>query len=104
MPPWKWVMSDSEIYKVVFYVQSFSTPDDYNSKWAPQYTDTFGKNLKSGSLTHVNLLNVENNPVVAIIMLSAVVLWNVKHRQLMKFLECVKRNRVINTGGSQKWI
>jgi cytochrome c oxidase cbb3-type subunit I/II len=46
MPPWKFALSDDEIFKVIFYEQGFSIPEDYNSKWAPLYTDPFAKNLK----------------------------------------------------------
>jgi len=46
MPPWKYALSYDEIYRLVFYIQGFSTADDYNSKWAPLYTDNFARNLK----------------------------------------------------------
>jgi len=46
MPPWKLALSDDEIFKVIFYAQGFSTAEDYNSKWAPLYTDQFARNLK----------------------------------------------------------
>ncbi len=46
MPPWKYALSDEEIYRLIFYIQGFSTPEDYNSKWAPLYTDDFAINLK----------------------------------------------------------
>jgi cytochrome c oxidase cbb3-type subunit I/II len=46
MPPWKYALSDDEIYRLIFYIQGFSTADDYNSKWALLYTDNFAKNLK----------------------------------------------------------
>ena len=45
MPPWKFVLSDQDIYQLVFYIQTFSTPDNYNSKWAPLYSNTFARNL-----------------------------------------------------------
>jgi len=45
MPPWKLALSDDEIFRVIFYIQGFSTPDDYNTKWAPLYTDSFAQNL-----------------------------------------------------------
>jgi cytochrome c oxidase cbb3-type subunit I/II len=48
MPPWKEALSDDEIFRVIFYIQGFSTPEDYNSKWAPMYTDEFAKQLKAG--------------------------------------------------------
>jgi len=46
MPPWKYVLADDEIFRLIFYIQGFSTPDDYNRKWAPLYTDEFARNLK----------------------------------------------------------
>ena len=45
MPPWKYALADEDIYKIIFYIQSFSTPEDYNTKWAPLYTDQFAKEL-----------------------------------------------------------
>jgi cytochrome c oxidase cbb3-type subunit I/II len=45
MPPWKEALSQQEIFQVIFYEQTFSTADDYNSKWAPLYTDPFAQNL-----------------------------------------------------------
>jgi len=46
MPPWKYALSDDEIYRLIFYIQGFSTAEDYNTKWAPLYTDAFAQNLK----------------------------------------------------------
>ena len=46
MPPWKYVLSPNEIYQIIFYIQGFSTADDYNNKWAPLYSDAFAKGLK----------------------------------------------------------
>ncbi len=46
MPPWKYVLSDDEIFRLIFYIQGFSTAEDYNAKWAPLYTDEFAINLK----------------------------------------------------------
>jgi cytochrome c oxidase cbb3-type subunit I/II len=45
MPPWKYALDEEEIFQVIFYEQGFSTPDDYNSKWADLYTDPFARNL-----------------------------------------------------------
>jgi cbb3-type cytochrome c oxidase subunit I/cbb3-type cytochrome c oxidase subunit II len=45
MPPWKYALSDDEIFQVIFYEQGFSTPEDYNAKWAPLYSDTFARNM-----------------------------------------------------------
>ncbi len=46
MPPWEQALSKNEIFLVIFYEQSFSKPEDYNSKWASLYTDSFARNLK----------------------------------------------------------
>jgi cytochrome c oxidase cbb3-type subunit I/II len=46
MPPWKYALSRDEIFDVIFYLQGFSTPEDYNSKWAPLYTDPFAVGLR----------------------------------------------------------
>jgi cytochrome c oxidase cbb3-type subunit I/II len=46
MPPWKYALSDDEVYQAIFYIQTFSTPDDYNTKWALLYSDSFAKSLK----------------------------------------------------------
>jgi cytochrome c oxidase cbb3-type subunit I/II len=46
MPPWRYALSNDEIYRLVFYIQGFSTADNYIAKWGPLYTDSFGRNLK----------------------------------------------------------
>jgi cytochrome c oxidase cbb3-type subunit I/II len=46
MPPWKYALSEDEIFRLIFYIQGFSTAEDYNSKWAILYTDEFAINLK----------------------------------------------------------
>jgi len=45
MPPWKYALSDDEIFRLIFYIQGFSKAEDYNSKWATLYSDPFAKNL-----------------------------------------------------------
>jgi cytochrome c oxidase cbb3-type subunit I/II len=45
MPPWKFALSEEEIFQVIFYEQGFSTPEDYNAKWADLYADPFARNL-----------------------------------------------------------
>jgi cytochrome c oxidase cbb3-type subunit I/II len=45
MPPWKYSLVPLDMYQIIFYIQTFSTPEDYNSKWAPLYTDPFAENL-----------------------------------------------------------
>jgi cytochrome c oxidase cbb3-type subunit I/II len=46
MPPWEEALTAKEIELVIFYEQTFSKPDDYNSKWALLYTDSFAQDLK----------------------------------------------------------
>jgi cytochrome c oxidase cbb3-type subunit I/II len=87
MPPWLWVMDETEVYQLVFYVQSFSTAEDYNTKWGPQYTDAFAKNLKGGLAASSIMLDVNTNPVAGVVTFIAVLLWNKRCRQLRKLLE-----------------
>jgi cytochrome c oxidase cbb3-type subunit I/II len=47
MPPWKYSLSDDEIYRTIFYVQNFSAATDYNAKWGPLYKDNFARNMRS---------------------------------------------------------
>ncbi|HUS86271.1 MAG TPA: hypothetical protein VMW76_03440, partial [Bacteroidales bacterium] len=46
MPPWKYALNDNEMFSLIFYIQNFSEPEDYNTKWAPLYEDSFARNLK----------------------------------------------------------
>lgn len=46
MPLWKYALNDDEIFKVIFYIQSFTSDEEYIAKWAPLYEDDFGRNLK----------------------------------------------------------
>ena len=84
MPPWKLVLTDQEIYQVIFYEQSFSTPDDYKQKWAPLYTDSYGRNLMGGPAISSFGFDLVTNPVSAVITLAAVLLWHQKYEELMK--------------------
>ena len=83
MPPWKYALNDNEMYQAIFYIQSFATADDYNSKWGPQYSDSFARNLKStpamGSMLPVSS---NANPIIALSLMAAMVLWSLKYRQL----------------------
>jgi cytochrome c oxidase cbb3-type subunit I/II len=90
MPPWKYVMTDNEVYQLVFYVQSFSTADDYNTKWAPQYTDPFAMNLKVNHATAGFFSNLETNPVGALVAFMAVLLWDRDFGELRKIYQNVK--------------
>jgi cytochrome c oxidase cbb3-type subunit I/II len=97
MPPWKWVMSDNEIYTVVFYVQTFSTAEDYNSKWGPLYSDPFANNfyppLTSGFLTFHG-----TNPIAALTIFIAILLWNLRHREILKSnFGRLKSNRTLSS-------
>jgi cytochrome c oxidase cbb3-type subunit I/II len=95
MPPWKWVMTDDEIYRVVFYIQGFSTPEDYNSKWAPQYSDSFAQNLMKNPEASV-ITNSMFNLEVAKVMLAylGVMLWELGHGQLMRLFETTKMKTI----------
>ncbi len=72
MPPWKNALTDTEIYQLVFYIQSFATPQDYNAKWGPQYSDPYARNLK------INQASIGSNPAAALTLLAAIVLWDKK--------------------------
>jgi hypothetical protein len=68
MPPWKNSLTESEICQVVFYIQGFATPQDYNAKWGPQYSDPYARNLK------IIQSSIGTTPVAASIILAAIVL------------------------------
>jgi cytochrome c oxidase cbb3-type subunit I/II len=84
MPPWKWVLDDSEIYDLIFYVQNFSSSADYNTKWAPQYTDSFARNLRDVPDASGFVTDLESNPVLALVIFGAVFLWNLKYKQFIE--------------------
>jgi hypothetical protein len=86
MPPWKWALSDEEIYQAVFYAQAFSTADDYNSKWAPQYTDPFARNLKKTGTMSMMIAN----PAVLTSILAGLALWNLWYSQTMSLARAAK--------------
>jgi len=103
MPPWKWVMSDDEVYQLVFYVQSLSTAEDYNAKWATQYSDSFGRNLRGGPTTS----GISSGATVATIILAGVLLWDLQFRKLLKILERTKLKRLLcmlSFGRRIRWI
>jgi cytochrome c oxidase cbb3-type subunit I/II len=75
MPPWKNALTNNEIYQAVFYIQSFSTPQDYNAKWGPQYSDPYARNLKNSQSS------IGANPAAALILLATIVLWNKRFNQ-----------------------
>jgi cytochrome c oxidase cbb3-type subunit I/II len=98
MPPWKWALTDTERYDVVLYVQSFSTPDDYNSKWGPQYNDSFARNLKAPASSSLPFDFLEiTNPATLIVILSALLLWNLKYREIMTLIRNVRFKAWTNT-------
>ncbi|MEJ2241917.1 MAG: cytochrome c, partial [Candidatus Bathyarchaeota archaeon] len=92
MPPWKWVLSDNEVYQVIFYIQSFSTPEDYNSKWAPQYSSPFGQNLMKNSISTNfvpdSMLNITS--VQSLLGYMGIMLWELRHRQIVALFETAK--------------
>jgi cytochrome c oxidase cbb3-type subunit I/II len=91
MPPWKWVLTDEEIYQVVFYEQTFSSPEDYNAKWAPMYTDSFARNLMGGVATSRTNPDIRLTSIAAIISFTAV--WQVD-RRYKKIRELITRARI----------
>ena len=99
MPPWKWVLSDEEIYQVVFYEQTFSTPEDYNAKWAPMYSDSFARNLMGGPTTG-SIASGATVAAMATIILAGVLLWDLQHRKLLKFLEWIQLKKLIRTSAA----
>ena len=91
MPPWKWALSADEIYQLIFYVQTFSTPDDYNSKWATQYTDSFARNYYSSTQTSGMFPNAaSSNAVVAAAIFAAILLWEIRYRHITKTSRLIK--------------
>lgn len=94
MPPWKYVLLDDEIYKVVFYVQAFSPPEDYNTKWAPQYTDPFAQNLKKTSETASMIPAVALNlgPGLLIGVFLSLMLWGLRHQLFGSLIGSKTRN------------
>ena len=91
MPPWKWVLSDEEVYQVTFYEQSFSAPEDYDSKCSPQHSDPFGKNLMKTATTRSIASGVSG--VVSIF--AGILLWNLQYRKRLKFLEGTKLKKIM---------
>lgn len=98
MPPWKWALADDEIYRAIFYVQSFSTADDYNSKWGPQYNDSFVRNLKTPVVSSSLVPDFVStmNPVDLVVLLSALLLWDLVHRRIVKLLESARWEKLTN--------
>ena len=90
MPPWKWALSEEEIYQVIFYEQSFSTPEDYNAKWAPLYSDAFGKNLKATTMGSVASVSAVAGSVFA-----GMLLWNLQYRNILRMLEQAKLKKLM---------
>jgi cytochrome c oxidase cbb3-type subunit I/II len=46
MPPWKYALSEEDMYETIFYIQNFSTTKDYNEKWALLYNDSFARDMR----------------------------------------------------------
>lgn len=90
MPPWKWVLTDNEVYQVIFYIQSFSTPSDYNTKWAPLYSDAFAQNLMKDTenIASNSMLNI--NTVQSLIAYMGTIIWQLRYQQLRKLFDLMK--------------
>ncbi len=93
MPPWKWSLNDQEIYQVIFYEQSFSTPQDYNAKWAPLYSDSYGRDLMEGSTISGF---VPSTAALATAIFAGILLWDQKYRKLLKTLEFAKMGIIVS--------
>ena len=93
MPPWKNALTNDEIYQVVFFIQSFATPQDYNAKWGPQYSDPFAKNLK------LNQSSISTNPAAALVLLAAIVLWEKKLSRQTNLFKYVNNKKLIHKIG-----
>lgn len=92
MPPWKWALTDDEVYQVVFYIQAFSTPSDYNSKWGPQYSNSFAQNLmKDSSSTNAATNSILSpNSIQVLLAYMGVLLLEMKQHQGKLLLEMAK--------------
>ncbi len=98
MPPWMWVMDDTEVYQLVFYVQTFSPVQDYNTKWAPQYTDPFARNLKGGPISSGFMSNLNAVPAVAVVTIIAAWVWNQRFKRLRELFEKARMLRLLTLG------
>jgi cytochrome c oxidase cbb3-type subunit I/II len=92
MPPWKWVLTDNEVYQIIFYIQTFSTPSDYNLKWAPQYSDSFAQNLmKDSSLIKTTSNSIFTaDSVQTLLSQMGILLWELRHRKIVTLFEKLK--------------
>jgi cytochrome c oxidase cbb3-type subunit I/II len=109
MPPWKWALTDDEVYQVIFYVQAFATPSDYNSKWGPQYSSSFAQNLMKNSLSANvvpdSMLNITS--VQSLLGYMGIMLWELRHRQIVALFETGKlkiANRIGKLRREHHWI
>ena len=102
MPPWKWVMNDNEVYQLVFYAQSFSTADDYNTKWGPQYSDAFARNLKKTAATGSIFTDLPTSFVAPVISFMAILLWDMKYKQLTRIFECARLKTLTSFSTSRR--
>jgi hypothetical protein len=94
MPPWKWSLNDEEIYQVIFYEQSFSTPQDYNDKWATLYEDSYGRNLMGGPT--VSGFIPCTAATLATVIFAGILLWDQKYRKLLKTIEWAKMRKMVS--------
>jgi cytochrome c oxidase cbb3-type subunit I/II len=102
MPPWKWVMNDNEVYQLVFYVQSFATIEDYNTKWGPQYSDSFARNLKNQAVVGSLFGELKTNPFGLLATFMAVLLWNSKYNQLIRLFEAARQKMLAHFSISRR--
>ena len=102
MPPWKWVLTDNEVYQVIFYIQSFSTPSDYNTKWAPLYSDTFAQNLMKNAenISSDSMININN--IQSLIAYMGTIIWQLRYRHLIRLVELVKLKAIKNIDSSRR--
>jgi cytochrome c oxidase cbb3-type subunit I/II len=101
MPPWKWVLNDNEIYQLVFYVQSFSTAEDYNAKWGPQYSDSFARNLKNTATGSI-ITDLQTSLVAPVITFLAALLWDLKYKQLTRLFGDARLKTLTNSSISRR--
>ena len=91
MPPWKWALSDDEIYKVIFYIQGFAPAENYNAVWGPQYTDPFARNLKKTVTTG----SMETDLVILTTWLAGLLMWNLRYRQILNLARIAKLKTLV---------
>ena len=51
MPPWKEVLTEEEIAHLVYFIQSFADPKDWQDKWHSLYSDAYATQIEPGGKT-----------------------------------------------------